>query len=184
MPTITISDESFKKLQALAEPFVDTPETVIATLAAAELQRRGSAQTVGITGTAARSYPVLDPDDHENLTHTRLLAATIDGDPMHRPKWNNVLDELHVIGRSRLGSFEALRKASGANLKDKKYEQNGYRYLPGADLSIQGVDANLAWQHSLKLARALKIPIEARFEWRDKEGAARPGETAILRWEP
>ncbi|MGH7332260.1 MAG: hypothetical protein ACREKS_05815 [Candidatus Rokuibacteriota bacterium] len=32
MPTITVSDESYVALQALAEPLVDTPDTVIAKL--------------------------------------------------------------------------------------------------------------------------------------------------------
>ncbi len=69
-------------------------------------------------------------------------------------------------------------------MRQGRYEENGYVYLPEADLSIQGVDANLAWDHSLGLARALDIKIQLRFEWRHKEGAARPGETAVLEWSP
>lgn len=73
---------------------------------------------------------------------------------------------------------------STANLREGKYEESGYRYLQDADLSIQGVDSNLAWDHSLRVARAIEIPIDVRFEWRNKEAAARPGEEAILEWAP
>jgi len=184
-PTITLSDETFSKLQALARPFVDTPESVISTLAEAELERRGEASNGGSrSNTRGKQILQLSPDSHEDLTHTRLLSATVDGRPIHRPKWNGVLDHLHILGRQRLGSFEALRRTSGANIRDGRYEESGYRYLPEADLSIQGVDANLAWDHSLGVARALKIPIQLRVEWRTKDGAAHPGEEATVEWVP
>ena len=61
-------------------------------------------------------------------------------------KWNGLMDQLHVLGCKRLGSFEALKRVSHANLRKGKYEQNGYKYLPGADISIQGVSANQAWE--------------------------------------
>ena len=89
-----------------------------------------------------------------------------------------------MVAHKRLGSFDALRRVSTANLREGKYEESGYRYLQDADLSIQGVDSNLAWDHSLRVARAIEIPIDVRFEWRNKEAADRPGEEAILEWAP
>jgi hypothetical protein len=182
-PVITLSDEAFTKLQALARPFVDTPESVISSLADAELQRRNTSPNGnGLRATGKDEFRRLNPDSPENLTHTRLLSATVDGRAIHRPKWNGVLDHLHVLGRQRMGSFEALRRASGANIREGRYEESGFRYLPEADLSIQGVDANVAWSHALGLARALQVPIELKLDWRHKDGAARPGETAVLQW--
>lgn len=182
---ITLSDETFSKLQELARPFVDTPESVISALADAELERRVISPNGSGNGRARSSHiSRLDPDSHENLTHARLLSASVDGRPIHRPKWNGVLDHLHVLARQRLGSFDALRRVSAANIREGRYEDSGYRYVPEADLSIQGVDSNLAWDHSLRVARALEIPIELRFEWRNKKGAARPGEEAMLEWAP
>lgn len=184
-PTITLSDETFSKLQKLAKPFVDTPESVILDLADAELKRRsGSGGGNGRYRGRDDQIRHLDPDAHDNLTHTRLLSATVDGHPIHRPKWNGVLDYLHVLARQRFENFELVRRATGANVREGRYEESGYRYIPEADLSIQGVDANDGWDHSLRLARALEIPLEVRFEWREKEGAAHPGETAVLQWTP
>ena len=58
------------------------------------------------------------------------------------------------------------------------------RYLPEAGMSVQSQDANRAWQHSPRLARAIGVPISVRVEWRDKEEAAHPGELAEIQWAP
>ena len=97
---------------------------------------------------------------------------------------NEIWYDLHIMARKRLGSFEAVRRASQANLRQGCYEENGYKFLPEADLSIQGVDANLACEHSFRLAKAVNVSLKVTFEWRDKEGAAHPGETGIIEWSP
>lgn len=126
----------------------------------------------------------LDPDRHDSLTHAKLLSARFDSKDLHRPKWNGLLDHVHVVARQRLGSFEALQKVSSAHIRPSRYEQDGFHYLAEADLSIQGVDSNQAWSHALGLARHLRLPIRVKFEWRHKDGAARPGEAAVLEWSP
>jgi len=180
-PTIALSDETYSMLQALAQPLVDTSESVISKLAKAELERRGdSSQTVDEGLQVIR----LNPDSPKDLTHTRLLSAIVDSHPIHRPKWNGVLEYLHILAHQRMGSFEAVRLATGANIREGKYEESGYKYITEADLSIQGVDANIAWDHSLRLARALGVPIELRLEWRNKESATHPGRKATIQWIP
>lgn len=177
--SVSLSDSTFSKLQQLAKPFVDTPETVIAALADAEIARRDGNSAV------QRGAPdALDPDRHDSLTHSRLISAAVNGEELHRPKWNSLLDRIHELGRKQLGSFEALRKATNARLRDGRYEDDGYHYLPGVGLSLQGVDANAAWDHALGLARQLRVPIEVRFEWRARDDAARPGQQATLSWKP
>jgi hypothetical protein len=91
-------------------------------------------------------------------------------------KWH----DMHIMARKRLGSYDAVRRASRANLRQGRYEEKGYKYLPEADLSIQGVDANLACEHSFRLARARNISLKVPFEWRDKEDAAHPGRSGII----
>ncbi len=183
--SIALSDATFAMLQILAKPFVDTPESVIASLAEEEIKRRAAgASRKSPVLTADDGAPRLDPDRHESLTHSKLLSARIDGKDLHRPKWNGLLDHVHVIARQRLGSFEALQKVSSAHIRPGRYEQDGFHYLAEADLSIQGVDSNQAWSHALGLARHLRLSIRVKFEWRHKEGAARPGEIAVLEWSP
>jgi hypothetical protein len=183
---ITLSDDYDAKLKALVtEPFVDTRVSIVERLIDDELARRGitpngnnHVQPAGGNGLH------LNPDAPENLRHTKVLSARIDGRDLNRPKWNNVIDRLHILGLQRLGSFEALERASGARLRRGRFEDQGYKYISEADISIQGVAANPAWANSLRLARALRVPIELRIEWRVKDGAARPGETAVLEWAP
>lgn len=186
MPTITLSEAYDSKLKALVtEPFEQTRESIIEDLIDAEMSRldastNGNGRSVPMAGDALH----LNPDSHESLSHTRVHTATIDGRPVHRPKWNGIREKLHILAIKRLASFDEVKKASGANLRQGKYEDNGYKYLPDADLSIQGVGADLAWDHCLRLSRALNIPIHVAFEWRDKEGAAHPGKRGMLEWNP
>lgn len=183
MPTISLSEETLALLGSLAIPFVDlSPESVIVRLAKDALERRDGSD-VPVAG-GVQEVNALDPDHPVSLTHSKVLFASIDGEPMYKANWNAVLDRLHTIARERLGSFAALRAESGANLKEGRFTNDGYRYLPEIDLSIQGVESNLAWSHSLNLARRLNIPIEVKLMWREKTGAARPGETAVLKWRP
>jgi hypothetical protein len=183
--TITVSDSTFLKLQQLAVPFVDTPESVVARLADDELGRSGGTNPrLPKSPTPHDTALHLDPDRHESLTHARLISASVDGKELHRPKWNTMLDQLHILGRKRLGSFDALRRVSPARLRPGRYEEEGYHFLPDADLSIQGTDANVAWDYSLGLARQLKVSVTAKFEWRHKDGAAHPGKLGLLEWAP
>jgi hypothetical protein len=185
MPTITVSDATFAELKSIAEPFVDTPESLMATLIHAEVERRRTALNGnGQVPSSGENKRRLDPDSHENLKHTRVISATVDGQPLHRPKWNSLHEHLHRVAHGRVGSFEALVESSDANLRQGRFEENGYKYVPDLDLSIQGVDSNLAWNHSLLLARSMNVPITVTVEWRNKDGAAYPGEQGVLQWNP
>ncbi len=184
MPTITLTDAYDVKLKTLGEPFVDTRESVIERLIDEELKRRGTTVTGnGHAGPVGDNRRRLNPDSPDGLAFTRLLSATIDRRQLNRPKWNGVMDHLHVMAVQRLG-FDEVNRISGAQLRQGRYDDNGYKYISEADFSIQGVDSNLAWAHSLRLARALGVPIRLIVEWRDVDGAAHPGETAVLEWTP
>ena len=126
----------------------------------------------------------LNVDSPENLAHTRVVSVMVDGRPIHRPKWNRLMDELHVLGLKQLGSFDALKRASGARLRPGRFEEEGFKYIPEGDFSIQGVDSNLAWDHSLGLARVLGVPLKVVFEWRHKDAAVHPGQMGVLEWSP
>jgi len=187
MPTVTLSDATYSKLQKVAKPFIDTEDSACERVLDFYLQRNsvnGDA-TLMVNGNGALAAEAirLDPETHQ-LAHTRLLSATVDCNQLHRPKWNALMHQMHIMARKRLGTFEAVRKESQANLRQGRYEENGYKYIPEADLSIQGVDANHAWEHSLRLAKAMNVSLEATFEWRDKEEAAHPGQKGIIEWYP
>lgn len=175
-------------MKRISEPFVDpTPEARIGRLIRDEMARRG----VSTNGHVVHHRPspggdhapnVLGLDQHPSLRFTRLLTAVVDGVELHRPKWNGMMNYVHVLGLKRLGSLEELKRVTRARLKPGRYEDEGYKYVPEGDFSIQGLDAEGAWDSALAVGRAARFPIVVTFQWR--EDGERPGEIASLEWEP
>ncbi|HWB06591.1 MAG TPA: hypothetical protein VG796_26435 [Verrucomicrobiales bacterium] len=99
-------------------------------------------------------------------------------------KWNELLEVAHIEAFKKAGSFEELRKVTRARIRLGAKSDEGYRYLPDVNLSVQGVDADHAWHYSVSLASYLKVQVRARVEWRQKEGAAHPGKSAEIIWAP
>ena len=184
MPQIEISPSTFEKLQRLAQPLVDTTETVIARLADDALARLRPGSASSNTGDGSFNGIDLDPFDPGSLSFTRVRRATINGVQIDRPKWNKLLREMHVLAFKRLGSFDQLQGLSTARLRQGKWEEEGFSYLPEVDFSIQGLDSNLSWDGSIRLARHLEVPIVVEFEWYEKPRATHPGEKGRLRWIP
>ena len=182
MPQIQISDRTFERLQRLATPFVDMPDTVIERLLD-EHEARTNTAVPGTTGLTIQALQQ-DPDAPDNLTFTRVRSASFGNIEISRPKWNKLVRTAHQEARQRLGSFHSLASITITNIQEGKHEDYGYTYIPEADISVQGLAANLAWPSSLKLARHLKVPIRVVFEWHNKDGAAHPGKRSILEWTP
>lgn len=181
MVNVSLTDATFAKAKAAAEPLVDSPDSVISRALDLLLKEQGdrarsaSTMPVSIIRLAVGT---------KELTHSRLLTANVGGAEIHRPDWNSLSRDLHLRARVRLGSFEAVRDASSANLRPGRHEDDGYRYLAEADFSIQGSDANSACESSFRLAEAMGIALRVTFEWRDREDAAYPGKTGVIEWRP
>jgi hypothetical protein len=193
---IRISDQTFAKLQLLAQPLVDTPESVID-----RVLDNALASTKAINGknefTVTQPAPVnkqrvvasfsgleINPESPDNLTHTRVRYARFGDHEVKQPNWNEVMRMAHSIALESLGSFEALRMATSANMKKGAYTGEGFSAIHEAGISIQGADANKAWQHSLRLAKKIGTSIEVQFEWYSKPVAAHPGKQGRLQWAP
>lgn len=186
-PVIRISDDTYRMLQELAMPFVDTPETVIRRLleetSLSKPSRNTSSQPAAVTESLSHVRD-LDPDAPDGLHYTRIIKVRLGDREMTRTNWNRLAQEVHVLGIESLGSFEKLSQATPANVAKGKRVDNGYTYLPNANFSLQGMDARNSWLSSLAIARALSIEIEVLFEWIDKPEAAYPGEKGRVKWEP
>ncbi|MEH2293064.1 T4SS efffector SepA family protein [Nostoc sp.] len=177
MPVIRIPDPIYKRLQAIAVPFEDTPITVIEKLLN-EYEAHHQSQQISET----ENDRVIEPGV-SNLQHTRVLRAIMGGEEIHQPNWNKILDAAHELAIRQGVSVDKLMKLTLAHVVKGEKINSGFHYLPEVNISIQGVDSNLAWRNTLHLMKNLKMPIEIHFEWRDKEGAAHPGEKGLLIWE-
>jgi len=176
MPQIDIQSSTFELLKKLAEPFVDTPETVI--LRALKLLESG-----GANGTSAPTSPfdlVIDSRNIPNLTHTKLITAKFDDKVLPSAKWNSALDDMLVRARKAGLKATQIQNICGVNVKEGKKNDEGYSYIEEFDFSIQGQDSNAACRGIVAMAKYLKISVSLEFMWRDKDGAAHPGKTARL----
>ncbi len=183
MPVVRIPDELFERLQNHAKPFVDTPATVIERIldfyeagrsAPTKPRRPSSSETPG-----TRRF---DPSDPPDLTHTKLLSADFDGTAASN--WNDLVDTAHRHAMTRLKTYDALRAATLSNMVQGQKTDSGFHHLSDINVSIQGIDADLAWRNTLNMARRIGVPVRVEFEWRDKPNAAHPGERGYLAWAP
>lgn len=190
MPVIRISDTTHRKLQKIAIPLVDNPDTLIGRLVDAAV----AGVPYQLPGAEEDKKPITAPEptasvvdiirNHPDLTHTKVREASFDGVEIAKPNWNNLVKHAHEIAFQQLGTFQALRKATFAHLREGKYDGEGFSYLASIDVSIQGMDSNLSWENSKRLAQLLGVPIHVGFEWYSKPNAARPGQSETLEWQP
>lgn len=179
MPEIEIQDSTFARLQQHAKPLVDTTDTVI-NRALDALEKIGK-QPGGGNGQGTGAEREIDPRALPNLTHTKLLDASIEGKPVVKPNWNLLLDEMLRCAMKHLGSFESVHKHCPVNMVKGRKEDEGYGHLSDIDISVQGLDANGACQAVVTAAKGLGVELDIGFMWRLKEAAAHPGEKARLK---
>lgn len=194
MATVEIPDLLFKRLQALAVPLVDSTASVIERLVESYESRENNHRRTQDTtnGTASRNLDVQpdlagwNPYSPPDLRHTRVLSAQFAG--RIASGWNNLVHVAHIEAMSRLGSLGALRNSTKSNFvagrPGSEDLKKGYRHVPEINISIQNVDAEHAWSHTLRLARHLNVGVWVEFEWMQKSDAAHPGRKGRLEWEP
>jgi hypothetical protein len=186
MAQILINDATFARLQRLAVPLVDTMDSLIEKMADAYEGKSSLAQPNGNSKPAqSASQNGVTPLQFEgatppNLTHAKILSARLDGKELRNPTWNGMLSEAVTLAKARARTDDELRRLILVNFVKGKKEDEGYHFLPAIGLSVQGQDANLAWNGAHHIAKQLGIAIEAEFVWRVKDGAAFPGVTGRL----
>jgi hypothetical protein len=177
MPQITVQDHTFERLQRYAKPFVDTPDMVINQALDALDQLADATSSKERSGENERR---IDPRALPNLTHTKILGASIGGESIAKANWNLLLDEILRRGMKRVGTFEKLRQLCPVNMVKGRKEDEGYGFLPDINISVQGQDSNAACRTVVTAAQGLGLALDVSFMWRPKEGAAHPGERARL----
>ena len=181
---IEIPELLLKRLQKLATPFVDTPVSVIERCVDVYERNSDKADAADYNPSVPdirQSMRRLDPRRPPSLLHTRVRGQF---GAIAFSSWNDLLRIAHVEAFKRTRSFEELRNVTRAQIKKGPYSNEGYHHVPEIDVSIQGVDADRAWEYTLRLAIYLKVPLKAEIEWRNNDRAAYPGESALISWSP
>jgi hypothetical protein len=183
MPQINVSQALFAKLQAIAEPFIDTPETAIAKAVDFYLSKNKTSVSGGGQGVSEPALLVFQPDAPPNLTFTRPLSIEIEGTKLPKAKlyWNPLLFEVVRLAASKTSSVSELKQMLLCNYVDGEGDQKlGYNFIPEAKLSVQGQSANPAWKTIAHLAKSLGMKLDVTFMWEDKPDAAYPTKTARM----
>lgn len=173
--TIEISEHTFKRLQQFAVPLIDTPDSTIGrALDALEARTRNGTRRGVETHTPIVEPLVIDPNDPPDLTHTLVTKASVGGRPVEAA-WCGVVAAMLIFAHQCGLDIETIRRIGRLNVVPGERSDKGFRFVRDAALSVQGQDANDAFQAVVGLARALDVGFEVEFQWRDKEGAAHPG---------
>lgn len=177
MVQIDLAPNVFNRLQKLAVPLVDTLDTVLTRVLDA-YEHNGQASKAASTENAPQN--TYSPAALPSLTHTKVLAARLNGISVSGPNWNSLY--LHLIRESKVTSKHAdeVRRLILTNYVIGKKEDEGYRYLPEQGFSVQGVDANGAARGMFHIAKQMNWKLDVEFAWRQKEDAAFPGQIAKI----
>ena len=179
MHSLSISTTTFKRLERHAKAFVDTPDTVI-NRALAALDRLAGVPAPN-NGYSTASERRIDPQQLPDLTHAKILDATVAGTAVPRPNWNLLLKKMVRLAIKRVGTLDELCRLCPINAVSGQKEDEGYSYLPDIDVSVQGQASNAACQAVVAIAQSFDIALDIGFLWRNKQGAAYPGERGRIR---
>ena len=178
MPDLVIEQSTFERLQRHAKPLVDTTDMVVnRALDVLENHERSATQEVYQPITERQ----IDPRRLPDLTHTKVLDASLDGERFVKPNWNKLVEQILTRVMKRFQVFDELQKCCSVNMVQGRKQNEGYRYLVEIDVSIQGMPSNEACRALILATQRLKAELEITFMWRSKEGAAHPGERACLK---
>jgi len=180
-PVIRLPQKTFERLQKHAIPLTDTPASVIERLLDAYEEKDAVEPVVPSKKNGIKDNMedmVFSGEEMPDLHHTRILVGKFGRQSFK--KWNDLVAIAHNIAIHELGSFEAVSKITHSNIVRGERKDKGFKYLPEVDISIQYVDANLAWKNACYLAKQIGLTIKAEIEWLGKKNAAYPSKKAIL----
>jgi hypothetical protein len=170
-PQINISPATFARLQQCAEPLIDDIESVINKLID-HFKTPGSPLPTSMPKSVQGATP--------DLAWAKLLSAEISGEPLKKVDWNALLIAMVEVAATKAQPGQEVAELVIVNRVLGSKTNNGYRYVPSANISVQGQDSNACWKAVAHIANKLNVPVKASFRWYDNEKAAKPNETGYL----
>ncbi|MCC6681753.1 MAG: type I restriction enzyme HsdR N-terminal domain-containing protein [Phycisphaeraceae bacterium] len=170
-------DEARQLLETLppqSEPLA-SPGTI-------EPPHASSSQASSKSTLAPGNERTFQPNNPPDLRFTAVDSASFGQEPCKG--WNELVEAGLRCANSRHVPVFKLRQVSSANIEEKKRTDSGFHPVKGTPWSYQNKDAGGAWRVAYALAVELRQPIQARFHWRDRDGAAFPNQMGDMRWSP
>ena len=175
MHTLTgISDKTFDRFKAHAEPFVDDFESTLSKV----LDLADKAKNVEGAPPTTKAATSAKQD----LTHTFVTSASIDGVHLHpsQKNWNAILLATIDKAAGKASKGADISRHVIVNYVPGEKQINGYKYIKSANISVQGQNANNAWKAIAHLAKATGTKVEISFVWGDHPKALHPGQSGTL----
>jgi hypothetical protein len=175
---IRVPEDVYRRLQKFAQPFEDTPASVIERvltyyeahhISASSVSPTSSNLSVGLRSGAAT--PPLAPD----LTHTFVVHAHVG--PVEVSNWNQLKNETFAQALPKIG-FHGLQKVVGNRVTEGSKRAKGWVYRADVGISAQDTDANVSLRLAKEVAAAAQLEIGGEFEWKKVRGALKPGTRA------
>jgi hypothetical protein len=175
MPKIDISESAFLYLKSLAEPLTDTTVTVLDRIIAEHLC--GATSNQGVSKGIEMRFGI---DDLPSVKFTSIISAKVADKPVSQKYWNNILEHLISSCVATGAEAEQVRASLQANTTDGNQYENGYRFVPSAGFSFQGLEANRVCRNIAILAGRYGVSVDIAVRWQDNEKAAFPNREARL----
>jgi hypothetical protein len=175
---IELPDELFAKLQKHAVPLIDTPLDVI--------ERAIRALEAGdedpATASDLHAPRTFNPAAAPNLSFTNLRSAKVGGVnlPKNDTYWNSLMHAVILAAAAKGNSAQDIYDLISVNCVLGRREDNGFKFLESAGLSIQGQAANSAWKQSFVLASSFGIEVDVTFAWQSHDKAQLPNVTGSM----
>ena len=187
MPVVRISDATLAGIRTLDQWFeAGTPSAVIDRLVREgmekydlEVERPNDTPSYLAPAEGGHNIPHLFTET-PGLTHTKCIDARVDGMQLANPKWSSILIAAIAAVKSRGHTGRDLASALQINASPSRLESNGYKFYPNIGISVQGQSAPDAWREAARLAEKFDFDISVEFVWREKEGAAFPGQVGKM----
>lgn len=180
---IEISNELFKRLQNIAEPFIDTPESII-NRALDALENRSKSHVTKPPSKPISATTFLDTytdlKQLPSLKHTKILDARI-GEQIITGTWAESFSSTLKIAAKILNSPSEVIPLSRANIQTGRGDkEKGFEYIPEIGLSFQRCDADVTFRHIYDLVRELDLYLKIKICWSNNPKAAFPDRSANI----
>lgn len=182
MPVVRLNDATFADLKTLATWLgTETPSQTIDAIVAQTMTKLDLERDVEEVAIADSDSDLLEFKAAPGLAFTRVLGATVDGQPLPKANWASLLLAVVAAVKSQGLSADELVKALDIPASRSKLNTQGYTYYQHLGISVQGQSAQDAWKECERLATKFQVPVEVHFQWRDNPKAQHPGRQGALR---
>ena len=182
MPVIRLTDATFSELKTIATWLsASTPSEAIDRLVREKANQLGLERDAADEPELGSHQEVMKFDKAPGLSFTRIATAKINGVPVKKMNWANLLLEMIASLKAKGLSGAKLVSELQVPAKATQFSDDGYAYHPQLGISVQGQSAQEAWKEVERIANKWAIPVEVEFQWRQNQKAQHPGRSALLR---